>query len=70
LTRYRKIIYQCDRPKCGAVHERLIAPNVLDTGELPPGWSAHEDKHFCSRHRVVVNVLDLIGEAGAWTEER
>ena len=71
MTRYYKEAYVCDRKGCGAVHERLHHGGLLaSASELPPGWSGHNGKHYCQLHRVVVSVLDVVGEKGEWTEEK
>ena len=69
MTRYYKESYVCDRKGCGAVHERLHHAGLW-TSELPPGWSMHGGKHYCQNHRIVVSVLDVVGEKGEWTEEK
>ena len=69
MTRYFKEAYVCDRKGCGAVHERLHTASPWKA-ELPLGWSSHDGKHYCQLHRVVVSVLDVVGEKGEWTEEK
>lgn len=72
MTRWRKAIFQCDRPKCGAIHERIDREGQTF---LPEGWTetgayTQDEKHYCPRHRVVVTILDAVGEKGGWTEEK
>ena len=69
LTRYFKETYVCDRKDCGAVHERLQNESMW-MAKMPAGWSGHDGKHYCQKHRIVVSVLDVVGEKGSWTEEK
>lgn len=74
MTRYSKETYVCDRPKCGAVHERITPSWAAIVKGPPDGWSVSledgAEKHYCPLHRVVVSVLDVIGEKGRWTKEK
>lgn len=67
MTRYSKETYVCDRKGCGAVHERIVLEGRYG---LPDGWTEQGNKHYCANHRVVVSVLDVVGERGTWTEEK
>lgn len=68
VTRYSKETYVCDRKGCGAVYERIVVEGHYG---LPTGWTEHgKNTHYCSNHRVVVTVLDVVGEKGEWVEEK
>lgn len=72
MTRWRKTLFACDKPNCGAVHERT---DKEGQPHVPDGWTETgaytvDEKHYCPKHRIVVSILDVVGERGAWTEEK